>query len=105
MANLADSAAARAYAVQVARHRRWVVNPDTALTQPIFEGLVTQNRRFGKPFCPCRDTDGGPTDQDIVCPCAYAQADIDETGQCYCGLYLGVGKDPNTVTSIPERRP
>jgi len=102
---LTDPAAARRYAVQVARHRGWVVNPDSGLTDTILEGLVTQNTRFGKPFCPCRDIDGTEADRDVVCPCRYAAADIAECGQCYCGLFLSVEKDPETVRSIPERRP
>lgn len=92
------------YVAQVARHRGWVVNPDPGFTAGIVEGLAAQNRRWGRPLCPCRDVDG-PEDRDIVCPCVYAQADLDEHGQCYCGLFLAPGKDPSGVTSIPERRP
>jgi len=105
MPKLNDAAAARRYAEQVARHRSWVVNPDAALTDTILDGLATQSQRFGKPFCPCRDVDGTDTDQDVVCPCRYASDDIAEHGQCYCGLFLAAGKDPQTVGSIPERRP
>jgi len=105
LTKLTDPQAARQYAEQVAVHRGWVLSPDRALVDPIIEGLATQAKRFGKPFCPCRDIDGGEADQDIVCPCVYAQADIAECGQCYCGLFLAVGKDPKTVGSIPERRP
>lgn len=93
------------YTEQVARHRGWVVNPDRALVGPIHEGLAVQHRRLGKPYCPCRDVDGGDADRDIVCPCAYAEADIAAHGQCYCGLFLAPGKDPGSVGSIPESRP
>ena len=105
MNKLSDPGAVRDYADQVARHRGWVVNPDKGLVTPIFEGLATQTRRFGKPFCPCRDIDGGASDADVVCPCVYAAADIADHGQCYCGLFLAHGKDSATVGSIPERRP
>lgn len=93
------------YTAQVARHRGWVVNPDTPFLLPILEGLATQNQRLGKPYCPCRDVDGGESDRDVICPCAYAEADIAAYGQCYCGLFLAPAKDPATVSSIPERRP
>ncbi len=102
---LSDPAAVREYARKVAAHRGWVVNPDSTLTDPILDGLATQAGRFGKPFCPCRDIDGGKADQDVVCPCVYSAADISEAGQCFCGLFLSPGKDPKTVGSIPERRP
>lgn len=102
---LSDPREAQAYARQVARHRGWVLNPDETLTAPVIRGLATQSARFGRPFCPCRDVDGTEDDRDVVCPCVYAVADIDDHGQCYCGLFLGLGKDPGTVGSIPERRP
>jgi ferredoxin-thioredoxin reductase catalytic subunit len=82
-----------------------VVNADSGLVDPIVEGLAAQVRRLGRPYCPCRDADGGEADRDIVCPCVYAAPDIGETGQCFCGLYLAPGKDPGEVGSIPERRP
>lgn len=93
------------YVRQVAKHRGWVLNPDSPLVEPIIDGLAAQNERFGRPYCPCRDIDGNESDRDVVCPCQYAVADISEYGQCFCGLYLAAFKDPNTVSSIPERRP
>lgn len=105
MGKINDSRSARAYAEQVAAHRGWVVNPESSLTDTIVDGLATQTRRFGKPYCPCRDIDGNEGDQDVICPCAYASADIGQSGQCFCGLFLALGKDPSTVGSIPERRP
>ena len=95
----------RAYVNRVAAHRGWLVNPDSGLVDPILAGLATQARKMGLPYCPCRDVDGGEADKDIVCPCLYAQPDIDQSGQCFCGLYLSPGKDPGDVGSIPERRP
>lgn len=95
---------ARAYALQVARHRGWVVNSDEAMTAALVGGLAQQTTRHGKPYCPCRDIDGGEQDRDVICPCQYASADIDEFGQCYCALFLSPLKDARTVQSIPERR-
>ncbi len=92
------------YAGQVARHRGWAVNPDKTMTVPLVEGLSRQSARFGRPYCPCRDIDGDEKDADVVCPCAYAAADIAEHGQCYCALFLSPLKDFRDVQSIPERR-
>lgn len=102
---LSDPGAARAYAVQVAHHRGWVLNADDSFTGSVVAGLAAQAKRLGKPYCPCRDVDGAPAEADLICPCAYAQADIDEFGQCFCGLYLAPAKNPRSVSSIPERRP
>lgn len=105
MIDLGTAQGAAAYVRQVAAHRGWVVNPDAALTSPIVQGLATQAARWGKPYCPCRDVEGGEADRDIVCPCVYAQPDVDQWGQCFCGLFLAPEKDPATVASVPERRP
>lgn len=94
--------------VQVARHQGWVRNPDTELTRRIEAGLLVNHQRYGYFLCPCRDGDGDRTaDKDIVCPCTWAQADIDEYGQCFCGLYLAPDWQERQVKpgSIPERRP
>ena len=104
MSKLSDPLMIRQYIDQIAQHRGWVVNPDTTLTDPICQGMATQVNRFGKPYCPCRDVDGGETDRDIICPCAYAKEDILEAGQCFCGLFLSPTKDAGTIGSIPERR-
>jgi ferredoxin-thioredoxin reductase catalytic subunit len=96
---------ARSYAAQVARHRGWAVNPDEGMTATLVGGLSRQSERYGRPYCPCRDVDGLESDADVICPCAYAAADIAEHGQCYCALFLSPLKDPSTVQSIPERRP
>jgi ferredoxin-thioredoxin reductase catalytic subunit len=103
--DLTEVPGVRSYAEQVAQHRGWVVNADRALTDPILEGLASQTKRFGRPFCPCRDIEEGRNNQDVVCPCRYASEDIAQYGQCYCGLFLTPEKDPQTVGSIPERRP
>lgn len=104
MTRLADREEIRKYVDQVAHRRGWVVNADAEFVSPILTGLAAQAARLGKPYCPCRDADGGETDRDIICPCAYASADIEACGQCYCGLFLARGKSPAEVQSIPERR-
>ena len=105
MATLDRPEAVREYVDRVAVHRGWQVNPDSGFVDPIVEGLAAQTRRLGKPYCPCRDVDGGEADRDVVCPCAYAQADIAQYGHCYCGLFLTPGLASEKVASIPERRP
>lgn len=98
----------RAYTSKVAKVKGWELNPDEAFTQSIEEGLLTNFRRYGCFVCPCRDSDGDrQKDRDILCPCKYSAADIEEFGQCYCGLFLAHGftAEGKTVTAIPERRP
>ncbi len=91
-----------------AEHYGWAANPDDDFRRTIAEGLTTNANRFGYYLCPCRDGDGDRrADDDIVCPCVYADPDIDEYGQCFCGLFLSRKKAASgdtEVNQIPERR-
>ena len=88
--------------------RGLILNPDWEVVEPLLEGLLTNGARYGARTCPCRPAMGiKEKDRDLVCPCAYADADIEEYGRCYCELFVSQdwidGKLPNT--QIPERRP
>jgi ferredoxin-thioredoxin reductase catalytic subunit len=92
----------------VADKQGWVLNPDRGFLDLIIDGLMVNFNRYGYFSCPCRSARGiKEKDKDIICPCEYSKPDIEEFGQCYCGLYLS--KDFNasgkTPSSIPERRP
>ena len=99
---------ARVFAEAVASHKGWKLNSDKELITPVLEGLASNFNAYGYYQCPCRDSWGTrDRDKDIICPCAYAGPDIDEYGQCFCGLYvsdefLAAGEE---ATAIPERRP
>lgn len=95
------------YVSKVASHRGWMLNRDEELVGFLVEGLTMNWNRYGYYNCPCRLSRGDKSfDRDIICPCVYAQPDIEEYGHCYCGLYLSreyyAANKP--VASIPERR-
>ncbi len=82
--------------------------PDEGLLDDLIVGLVENERRYGYPSCPCREASGLKTyDSDIICPCEYRDADVEEYGMCYCGLFVSeeVKEDPSLLGPIPERRP
>lgn len=84
------------------------LNPDVEFTKDLVRSLLVNEKRFGYQICPCRLSLGSKeADIDIICPCDYRDADIDEFGACYCGLYVSedVLKGTRILTSIPERRP
>ena len=92
----------------VAAHQDWRVNPDREFLDSIIDGLYTNFNRYGYFLCPCRESWGEQEkDRDVICPCVYAKEDLEEYGNCYCGLFvskehLNTGRE---VESIPERRP
>jgi len=82
--------------------------PDQQLFNDLIDGLATNTKRFGYGSCPCRVASGVKTnDADIICPCEYRDADVDEYGMCYCGLFVSekIKNDPSQMGPIPERRP
>jgi len=85
-----------------------ILNPDWKIVKPLLEGLLKNGERYGYRTCPCRPAMGElEKDRDIICPCEYAKADIEEFGACYCWLYVSQDWIDGKVShrQIPERRP
>ena len=91
-----------------AKTHGYYLTPDQDLLQDLLEGLLTNEKRYGYPLCPCRLASGHlELDRDIICPCDYRDPDVNEYDQCYCGLYVSkdVQEGKTQITPIPERRP
>jgi len=83
-------------------------NDDMTMTMPLMESLLTNKERFGYMACPCRLANGTfEADKDIVCPCEYREADVQEFGACFCGLYVSKAWLEKKIERVvvPERRP
>lgn len=83
------------------------LNPDIEFVKGIVRGLLVNEEKYGYWACPCRLASGKkPDDLDIICPCDYRDADLDEYGACYCALYVSrdVVDGKKELTSIPEKR-
>jgi ferredoxin-thioredoxin reductase catalytic subunit/rubredoxin len=83
------------------------LNPDVGFTKALVRGLIVNNERYGYQSCPCRLSVGDiEKDRDIICPCDYRDADLNDYGSCYCGLYVDedIVKGKKEPKSIPERR-
>jgi ferredoxin-thioredoxin reductase catalytic subunit len=86
----------------------YLLNPDTGFVNSLVQGLITNQRRYGYPACPCRLASGRKDDDlDICCPCNYRDPDLDDFGACYCALYVtsAILSGQQKLTPIPERRP
>lgn len=84
------------------------LNPDREFTRELVRSLLTNQERYGYWACPCRLASGDKAaDLDVVCPCDYRDADLNEFGSCYCALYVSqeVLEGKKQAASIPERRP
>ena len=84
------------------------LNPDVPFTKSLVEGLLVNEDRYGYWACPCRLADGRKeVDLDIICPCDYRDADLNDYGACYCALYVSdeVLCGEVELQPVPERRP
>ncbi len=84
------------------------LNPDTEFTADLVRSLLINEKRYGYQACPCRLASGNKgEDLDIICPCDYRDADLNEYSTCYCGLYVSesIAKGEESAGKIPERRP
>lgn len=81
---------------------------DRERVMDLLGSLLINKERYGYMCCPCRLASGDrDKDRDIICPCEYRKADVEEFGKCYCGLYVSkewAGKALSNVY-VPERRP
>jgi ferredoxin-thioredoxin reductase catalytic subunit len=60
------------------------LNPDIDFTKALAKGLLTNEKRYGYQSCPCRLASGVKAeDIDIICPCDYRDADVNEYGTCF----------------------
>ena len=93
---------------QQAESAGYHLNPDTEFVKDLINGLLINEKRYGYWACPCRLATGDKfEDLDIICPCDYRDADIEEFDACYCALYVSTValKGDRAILSIPERRP
>ena len=84
------------------------MNPDIDSTKELIKALLVNEERYGYWACPCRLASGDKSeDLDIICPCDYRDADLNEHGMCYCSLYVSkrVLDEKQEIKPIPERRP
>ncbi len=97
------------YVTRVAKTRGWKLHPNHDNTlDMLIEGLRDYFNAVGYYNCPCRDSNRDrKKDRDIMCPCDYAEPDIEEYGRCYCALFFDpdFDFDEKTIGMIPERRP
>jgi len=84
------------------------LNPDGEFTKDLVRSLIVNEKRYGYMACPCRLAAGVKEDDiDIICPCDYRDADVEEFGACFCALYVSeiVYKGDKPVEPVIERRP
>lgn len=60
------------------------LNPDQKMVEQLIKGLIENEEKYGKRYCPCRIQHNDQT----ICPCAYHKREIEEQGHCHCFLFV-----------------
>jgi len=64
------------------------LNPNSEVVERIIKGLLENEKKYGKRYCPCRRVTGiVENDKKNICPCAYHLEEIKKNGHCLCGLF------------------
>lgn len=93
---------------QAQESKGFFFNQDKQRVFDLLQGLLTNKSRYGYMCCPCRlAAEDRERDKDIICPCAYREADVAEYGSCYCNLYVSPEWNAGVIPRVyvPERRP
>ncbi len=91
---------------KIADEEGYCFNPNPVELNDILDGLWENEHRYGYPSCPCRIAKGVlADDMDMICPCNYRDADVEEYGCCLCVLYVNEDRETRKHDPIPERRP
>ena len=67
----------------------YMLNPDGKVVNIVALGLLNNEKKYGKQYCPCRRVKGNAEeDAKIICPCIYHQEEIAKDGHCHCRLFV-----------------
>lgn len=93
---------------KVQEPKGYFFSSDTERVMELMAALLANKERYGYMGCPCRLCCGDrDKDADIICPCAYREADVAKYGSCYCNLYVTEDWNQDKIEHayVPERRP
>jgi len=60
------------------------LNPNKKVVAHLIKGLIKNEEKFGKMYCPCRAIHS----DEVICPCIYHKKEIEEQGHCNCFLFV-----------------
>jgi len=74
---------------EYAKKNGFKLNPDGKSVEKIIKGLLENEKKHGKKYCPCRRLSGNKEeDSKKICPCSYHKDEIEKDGRCFCGLFI-----------------
>lgn len=72
-----------------ARENNFRLNPDRRVVEFLIKGLLENEKKYGKKYCPCRRISGNQEKgKPKICPCKWHLSEIEKDGRCLCGLFV-----------------
>ena len=76
---------------EYAKTNGFQLNPDKTVARRVINGLLENEKKNGKKYCPCRRVTGNQEeDAKKVCPCFWHKDEIKKDGHCLCRLYTKI---------------
>jgi ferredoxin-thioredoxin reductase catalytic subunit len=77
-----------AWVKKYARQKGYRYNPHWMFYTNLKIWLAESQQTFGKRYCPCFEPgEDAQVNKKLLCPCAFAEAEIKERGVCHCVLF------------------
>lgn len=74
---------------EYAQKNGFQLNPDKKNVERVINGLLENEKKNGKKYCPCRRLSGNQEeDSKKICPCVYREEELAKDGRCFCGLFI-----------------
>jgi len=65
------------------------LNSNKETVRSLAKGLLKNEKKYGARYCPCRRVTGKKEEDDTkICPCQFLEKEVQEKGQCLCGLFV-----------------
>ncbi|MFH1582448.1 MAG: thioredoxin [bacterium] len=72
-----------------AKENGFKLNPEKEIVEKLITGILENEKKHGKKYCPCRRIVGKPEEDDLkVCPCHWHKEEIEKDGHCLCMLFV-----------------
>jgi len=74
---------------EYAKNNGFQLNSDRKTAEKTINGLLENEKKYGKKYCPCRRIIGIiEEDSKKICPCSWHKDEIENDGHCFCNLYI-----------------
>jgi ferredoxin-thioredoxin reductase catalytic chain len=72
-----------------AKENGFRLNPEREILEGLINGLLINEQKYGKRYCPCRIVSGDEKeDRKKICPCVWHKEEIEKLGHCHCSLFV-----------------